>query len=105
MWQSLLADAPPDAPWRGVVIDRVAALAAQSGKAPDISAMIEGLAARLKTQPQDAEGWVRLVRAYAVLGNVAKARSALGAARTAMKNNPAALSALADTARIWHLQE
>jgi cytochrome c-type biogenesis protein CcmH len=105
MWRSLLADAPPGAPWRGLVIDRVASLTAQAGQAPDIAAMVERLAARLKSQPADAEGWQRLMRAYAVLGDAAKARSALGEARTALKNDPTALSALADTARSLHLAE
>src|SRR5436190_11551254 len=46
MWQGLLADAPKDAPWRPEVLDRIAMLSASSGTAPDIGAMVAGLAAR-----------------------------------------------------------
>jgi len=105
LWRSLLADAPPGAAWRGLVIDRIAGLTAQTGQAPDIAAMVERLATRLKSQPADAAGWQRLVRAYAVLGDVAKAHSALSDARTALKNDPAALSALADMAHTLNLEK
>jgi cytochrome c-type biogenesis protein CcmH len=56
--------------------------------------MVAGLAARLKDHPDDAEGWLRLVRAYAVLGDKTKARSALAGARRAMKERGDVLAAL-----------
>jgi cytochrome c-type biogenesis protein CcmH len=93
-WQSLLADAPAGAPWRGPLLDRIAALRARSGDAPDISAMVAGLAMRLKTSPNDSEGWQRLVRAYAVLGDPDKARAALSDAASALRGNSGALAAL-----------
>ena len=40
-----------------------------------------GLAARLRTRPDDPEGWARLVRAYAVLGREAELQAALAHAR------------------------
>ena len=40
-----------------------------------IAGMVAGLAKRLETNPDDPEGWIRLVRSYAVLGD-AKARDA-----------------------------
>ncbi len=59
--------------------------AAQDMSAGDRSAMIEGmvsnLAARLKEQPNDVEGWLRLIRSYSVLG---KSDAAAGAARDAL---------------------
>ena len=65
LWQSLIADAPPNAPWRQELVDRIATLTASSGAAPpDIGAMVAGLAARLKQNPDDPAGWQRLVRAY-----------------------------------------
>ncbi|HEY5047264.1 MAG TPA: hypothetical protein VII49_04495, partial [Rhizomicrobium sp.] len=94
LWQSLLADAPPGAPWRGPLLDRIAALKAEGGGAPDIGAMVAGLAGRLKANPDDPQGWQRLVRAYAVLGEREKAQAALKEARAVLKSNGAALSAL-----------
>jgi cytochrome c-type biogenesis protein CcmH len=99
IWQSLLADAPSNASWRADVVDRLAALKAQEGRAPDISAMVAGLAARLKTAPDDPQGWQRLIRAYAVLGDEAKARAALTDAQSALKNNKAAMAALSAEAK------
>ena len=39
--------------------------------------MVDMLAARLKADPNDALGWVRLMRAYTVLGETEKAKEAL----------------------------
>ena len=94
LWSSLLADTPPDEPLHGMLVDRIAALTAQSGGAPDIGAMVASLAARLKANPSDAQGWLRLIRAYAVLGDKAKAQAALADARAAMEADGAALKAL-----------
>jgi cytochrome c-type biogenesis protein CcmH len=46
-----------------------------------IVGMVEGLAERLKKDGGDFEGWLRLVRAYTVLGERDKARSAAADAR------------------------
>jgi cytochrome c-type biogenesis protein CcmH len=97
-WQGLLADLPADAPGRGELLDHIARLRAQSGGAPDISAMVAGLAARLQAKPNDPEGWQRLVRAYVVLGEQDKARAALTGARTALKGDASALAALREEA-------
>ena len=106
MWQSLLADAPPDAPWRSKVLDGVAALKAQSGgAAPDINAMVAGLAARLHQNPNDPQGWQRLIRAYAVLGDNTKARAALADARAASKNDTQTLAALSAEAKSLKLEK
>ncbi len=106
MWQSLLADAPADAPWRGAVLDRVAALKAQSGGgAPDINAMVAGLAARLRQRPNDPQGWQRLIRAYAVLGDNAKAQAALADARAALKADAPSLAALSSEAKSLKLEK
>lgn len=103
IWRSLLADAPKDAPWRQEVIDRLAALNARNGVKPDVESMVSGLAARLKANPGDAEGWQMLIRAYAVLGRTDKAAAALSDARTVLAKNPDALHALADEARALKL--
>lgn len=43
--------------------------------------MVAGLAEKLKTNPDDPEGWVRLVRSYAVLGDRTARDAALAQAR------------------------
>ena len=57
----------------------------------DRSAMIRGmvdrLATRLKQNGDDVEGWLRLVRAYMVMGDRDKAKSALTDARQAVAND------------------
>ena len=64
---------------RGPTSGDVAAAAVLSGS--DRSAMIEGmvsqLADRLKTAPNDVEGWKRLMQSYTVLGDNSKAEAAL----------------------------
>jgi cytochrome c-type biogenesis protein CcmH len=63
-----------------------------------IRGMVDGLAARLKAQPDDPDGWVRLVRAYAVLGETAARDDALAQARARYANQPGELAALAAAA-------
>ena len=95
MWNGLLADLPANSPVRADLVDRIAALTARSGGgAPDVGAMVAGLAARQKAHPDDAAGWQRLIRAYAVLGDKAKAQAALAAARVAMKERGDVIAAL-----------
>ena len=60
--------------------------------------MVDGLAARLAANPDDPDGWVRLVRAYAVLGETEKRDAALAKARVLYKDKPQVLSALAKAA-------
>jgi len=110
LWQKMLEKAPSDAPWRPMVqaaLVRVggtvpagvsapalpdgAVAAAKDMSEADRGAMIHGmvdrLATRLKTNGDDVEGWLRLVRAYLVMGERDKAMSALADARQAMANN------------------
>jgi cytochrome c-type biogenesis protein CcmH len=63
-----------------------------------IAGMVEGLAARLAQSPDDPDGWVRLVRAYAVLGETAKRDAALASASARFKDQPKVLSALRQAA-------
>ena len=92
-WNSLLADTPASSALHADLVDRIAALTARGGgAAPNIADMVAGLAARLKADPDDAEGWQRLIRAYAVLGDQAKARAALGDARKAFAGRADALA-------------
>ena len=43
-----------------------------------INTMVAGLDEKLRQNPRDAEGWMRLVRSYVVLGKADQARDALG---------------------------
>lgn len=100
LWSNLLPEIPAANPLHDLLLNRIAMLRAQSGNVPDINAMVERLAARLKSHPDDASGWPRLVRAYAVLGQKDKARRALSDGRKALKNDAAGLAALnAEAAR------
>ena len=68
-------------------------LAAKSDAPPEQrSEMIRGMVARLATRLQrdgsDVEGWLRLVRAYSVLGRRNEAQSAAAAARRALAADP-----------------
>ncbi|MFI4975093.1 MAG: c-type cytochrome biogenesis protein CcmI [Caulobacterales bacterium] len=91
-WRALAADLAPSDPRQVELagdIDQVSktgrlAPAQTEGAAPDqraIQGMVDGLAARLKDHPDDPQGWVRLVRAYTVLGETAKRDAALAEAR------------------------
>ncbi len=82
MLNDLMAEVPANSPLHQTLVDRIALLTAQSGGgAPDPKAMVAGLAARLKENPDDAAGWQRLIRAYSVLGARAEAQEALATAR------------------------
>jgi cytochrome c-type biogenesis protein CcmH len=105
IWRSVLEKAPPDAPWRPLVQAALARIGGSSAPGPsddavaaakdmneaDRGAMIRGmvdrLATRLKQNGDDVEGWLRLVRAYMVMGDRDKAKSALTEARQAVGNN------------------
>ena len=84
------ADAPgPDAS------DVAAAARMDAGeRSAMIEDMVAGLAARLEAEPDDPEGWERLVRSYMVLDRPADARAALARADAALVEGTADLAAL-----------
>jgi cytochrome c-type biogenesis protein CcmH len=94
LWNGLLAEAPANSPLHQTLVDRIALLTAQAGGAPDPKAMVAGLAARLKDNPDDAAGWQRLIRAYSVLGERAEAQDALAVARKTFAGKRDTLGAL-----------
>jgi cytochrome c-type biogenesis protein CcmH len=114
IWRAMLEKAPPNAPWRSLV---QAALVRAGGKpvpalsndavaaAKDMSetdrtamirSMVERLATRLQQNGNDVEGWLRLVRAYMVLGDADKAKAASSDARQAVAKDPQRLQELND---------
>jgi len=86
------ADAGTAAPARGPGEADIAAAADMA--ADDRQAMIEGmvsqLAARLETNPNDVEGWKRLIRSYTVLGDDEAAGAAYRTARQTFAADSAA---------------
>ena len=105
IWREMLVKAPADAPWRPLIeaalvrvggpaapaLSNDAMSAAKDMNAADRGAMIRGmvdrLATKLKQNGDDVEGWLRLVRAYMVMGERDKAVSALIDARQAVAND------------------
>jgi cytochrome c-type biogenesis protein CcmH len=59
-----------------------------------IHGMVDRLAARLKQNGDDVEGWLRLVRAYTVLKEPEKSRAARDDARRALGQDEAGLRKL-----------
>ncbi|MEH2610032.1 c-type cytochrome biogenesis protein CcmI [Bradyrhizobium sp. AZCC 1693] len=114
IWHAMLAKAPKDAPWRPLVeaaLARVGSPAApalsndamaaakdmsEADRGTMIRGMVDRLATRLKQNGDDVEGWLRLMRAYMVMGERDKAASALAEARQAVAN---------DTERLRQLNE
>jgi cytochrome c-type biogenesis protein CcmH len=105
IWRDLIAEAPNGAEWVADVRDALARVESSSGSAsgPDaaklaappanqsperqsamIHSMVERLAARLKQDGSDVEGWLRLVRSYKVLGEPDKVRAAITDAQQAL---------------------
>ena len=108
----MLAKGPTDAPWRPTVQAALARVGGPSMPAlssetmasvKDMSAgdrnemilgMVDRLATRLKQDGNDVEGWLRLVRAYMVLGDRDKAKGALVDARQAVASDAGKLQQL-----------
>jgi cytochrome c-type biogenesis protein CcmH len=118
-YDSLAADAPANAPWLGAVKSRLASLKGESPPAaaaaqeatadapalgsPQQQTMIEGMVSRLATRLASGGGnieeWSRLIRAYAVLHQADKAKSALVDARKALAPDANAVASLDALAR------
>ena len=64
-----------------------------------IRGMVDRLAERLKTDSSDFEGWLRLVRAYAVMGDRDKARDAFLTARNTIGDDAEKRKRLDDLAK------
>jgi cytochrome c-type biogenesis protein CcmH len=114
IWRTMLAKAPPNAPWRPLLQAALARAGGAGAPAPSddavaaanqmtgtdreamIRGMVERLATRLKQNGSDVDGWLRLVRAYIVMGDRDKARGALTEARQAVANDAERLRQLND---------
>lgn len=101
VWTDLLASAPKDAPWADTVRQALARLdgkadAPAAPGADDIRGMVENLAERLKTNGDDPDGWLRLVRSWAVLREGPKFETAVADARKALAADPDKLKRFED---------
>jgi cytochrome c-type biogenesis protein CcmH len=120
IWRAMLEKAPANAPWRSLVQEALMRVGGSPVPAPSdkaapgpsneavaaakdmsetdrsamIHSMVERLAGRLKQNGDDVEGWLRLVRAYMVLGDTDKAKAALSDARQAVAKDPERLQQL-----------
>lgn len=109
-YRSLLADTPADASWRATLEAEIAALAGSATAAGGgetgemIRSMVDGLEARLKTDPANLEGWLKLIRSRSVLKEEDRARRALADARAQFSGDAAALAALDGIAKEHNLQ-
>jgi cytochrome c-type biogenesis protein CcmH len=126
IWRAMLDGAPPNAPFRPLVQQSLARVdpkgaAPVEPKAPQpgptqedmaaaqqltpeqrqemIRGMVDRLAERLKTDASDFEGWLRLVRAYAVMGDKDKAREAFLSARNTIGDDAEKRKRLDDLAK------
>jgi cytochrome c-type biogenesis protein CcmH len=76
--QRPVAAANPDAPGNPTASDVASAESMTSGdRSQMIRGMVETLDAKLKQDPDNFEGWLRLIRSYAVLNDRDRARDAL----------------------------
>lgn len=107
IWQSLADRSNPNAPWMPVVRQRLADLGvrppalsqnqmdAVNQMAPEdrqafIASMMERLAARLESQPDDPEGWLMLARSHLAMDDREAAIAALerGLTQVSAENRP-----------------
>jgi cytochrome c-type biogenesis protein CcmH len=124
-WRAMLDGAPPGAPWANFVRSALARVTgspvagpgsagqntASGPSAGDMAAadtmdpaqrnemirgMVQRLADRLHSDGSDVEGWLRLVRAYTVLGDRDKAKGAAADAKRALAVNPDAVKQIDD---------
>ena len=106
-WQALMSELPANDERRTAIAQAIAEAQGRAtappapggGQMAMIRGMVEGLAQRLKTNPDDPEGWVRLVRAYAVLGDTGKRDAALKDAKARYAGKPEILKQLDEAAR------
>ena len=115
IWRKLLADSPPGAPWRPLVQTALARLeppaslvrkptsndsagavanAALDQREKMIRGMVGRLAERLRQDGSDLDGWIQLLRSYAVLGENENARAAIADARRTFAGDPDKLKRL-----------
>ncbi len=120
VWRKLLADSPPRAPWRPLVqtalarVEPATSLVRKPGSsdpagavanaAPEqrqkmIRGMVDRLAARLRQDGSDVDGWIQLLRSYVVLDDGENARATIADARRTLAGEPDKLKRLDEEAK------
>ncbi len=111
--EALQASLSPNDPRRSALdraLSEARAKPGQQGESPlgpqagMVRGMVQGLAARLKTNPDDPQGWVRLVRSYAVLGDTKARDAALADAKLRYRAQPDVLNQLDEASRTEPMQ-
>jgi cytochrome c-type biogenesis protein CcmH len=107
LWVAMLKDAKPSDGWREDVAKHADSLAKALGQQsaaldilkqkPDdqmeiIKGMVAGLAAKMESDPQNVDGWIKLMRAYMVLKEPKKATASLQRALKVFKGDIALLT-------------
>jgi cytochrome c-type biogenesis protein CcmH len=121
-YRTLIAEAPANAPWKAALQERLtlieksggangagnvekgpsaANIAAAEAMSPQdraamITGMVEGLAEKLKTNAKDKDGWLKLIRAYQMMGRKDDAIKAVAGARIGLAGDTAALVQIDD---------
>jgi cytochrome c-type biogenesis protein CcmH len=120
-FEAFLSETPADAPWRPMLLAEMKDLSrkppaldaetmenATNMSASDqqamIRGMVDGLEEELKADASDLEGWLRLIRARSVLGEMDKAKSAFETAKTTFKDDPQAIARLDGLAQEMNIQ-
>jgi len=106
-WRALMAELPADDGRRATLEAAIDEATRPAPQAPAgggdalaaIRGMVASLAARLEAQPDDPEGWVRLVRSYAVLGDTLRRDATLARAQARYAGRKDVLDQLAAAAR------
>ena len=110
-FDAFLKDTPADAPWRDMLLSEMKDMNAKppaldqqtmanasnmsaSDQQAMIRSMVDGLEQKLATNPDNLDGWLRLIRARAVLGDTDKAKAAYKKALDQYAGNQDALGQL-----------
>lgn len=125
LWEALLRNSPPDAPWVPVIRGEIEDIAARAGvkyslpaqaelpgpgadavsaaedmtpeeRAEMIRGMVAQLSDRLATEGGTPQEWARLITAYSVLGEMDQARAIHDEALTVFAGNAGALTIIRD---------
>lgn len=120
-FEAFLKDTPEDAPWRAMLLAEMQDMGARppaldsetmanaQAMAPEdqqamIRSMVDGLEEKLAANPDDLDGWLRLIRSRAVLGEPEKAKSAYDKALAQYSGNAGARARIEGLARDMNIQ-
>ncbi|MES1990274.1 MAG: c-type cytochrome biogenesis protein CcmI [Pseudomonadota bacterium] len=113
-WRAMLDKAPQDAPWRPSIEAELSNLTAPAPSQEQVEAagdmsrdeqtqmirgMVASLAGKLEENPNNLDGWLRLIRAYTVLGDADAKTAAIAKARQTFAADPAALAKIGATTK------